>query len=113
VKRLFYAVGAGLCLLLVYGAGSQDAEGKPMNSIMAMADNPRLASAAIAVDQAGGIYSGQLGHWSRVGATPSAPASLWTRPSTGEVFVALANGDLYRLEANWTLTYDSNVFSSQ
>jgi hypothetical protein len=113
VKKVLYIVAATLCLALVYSAGSREAEGKPANPLLAMTDNPRLVSSAIAIDQGGGIYSGQSGHWSRVGATPSAPASLWTRASTGEVFIALTNGDLYRLESNWSLTYDSNVFSSQ
>lgn len=113
MKRVLYVVAVAICLALVYSAASRVAEGKPGTPLLAMADNPRLSSAAIAVDQAGEIYSGQSGHWTRVGATPSTPASLWTRASTGEVFIALANGDLHRLEANWALTYDSNVFSTQ
>ena len=113
MKRILFIISAAVCLALAYSAGSRDAEGKPATPLLSMADNPRLVSSAIALDQAGGIYSGQSGHWSRVGATPSAPAALWTRPSTGEVFIALTNGDLYRLESNWTLTYDSNVFLSQ
>ena len=113
VRRVFYGCAVLLCLALVYHAGAKVAEGKNPNLLLAMTDYPRIPSSAVALDQAGGIYFGNLQHWNRVATTASAPAGLWTRASTGEVFVALANGDLYRLEADWTLTYDSNVFSSQ
>jgi secreted PhoX family phosphatase len=113
VRRLFYAAAAVLFLALAYHVGSKGAEGKATTNLLGMTDNPRIPSSAVAIDQAGVIYFGQSAHWSRVGATPSAPAFLWTRNSTGEIFIALTNGDLYRLEPNWSLTYDSNVFSSQ
>jgi hypothetical protein len=112
-KRFFYVCAGLLCLAFAYHLGAKDAGGKPPNTLLAMTDNPRSASSAIAIDQAGGIYLGSLRHWTRVATTASAPADLWTRSSTGEVFVVLLNGDLFRLEADWTLTYDSNVFSSQ
>jgi hypothetical protein len=113
VRRLFYASAAVLFLVLSYHAGSRAAQGKPTTNLLAMTDNPRVPSSAVAIDQAGGIYFGQSTHWNRVGSTPSAPAALWTRNSTGEIFIVLTNGDLYRLEPNWSLTFDSNVFSSQ
>jgi hypothetical protein len=113
IKRVVYigAVVFGLALACHFGA--RIADSKPTSTLLAMTDNPRIPSSAIAIDQSGAIYSGQLSHWTRVGSTPSAPASLWSRSSTGEVFIALTNGDLFRLESNWTLTFDSNVFSSQ
>src|SRR5580765_6541589 len=99
-KRVLYVFVALLCLALAYHAGAKTAEGRPTNNLLAMTDNPRIPSSAVAIDQAGAIYFGQLKRWSRVAATPSAPASLWTRNSTGEIFITLANGDLYRLEPN-------------
>jgi len=87
------------------------AEGKVGPTLVGMTDNPRSPSSAVAIDQAGGVYSGQLGHWTRVATTAGPPTSIWCRTSTGEVFIALANGNLYRLEADWTLTLDSNVLS--
>jgi len=113
VRRVFYTGVAILCLALAFHLGSGEVGAKPPVNLLAMTDNPRIPSSAVAIDQAGTIYFGQLQHWSRVGSTPSAPASLWTRNSTGEIFIALTNGDTYRLEPNWALTYDSNVFSSQ
>jgi hypothetical protein len=83
-----------------------------------MADYPRLQYAAVAVDEAGGIYFGHLQQWSRVGTTPSAPAAIWSRDSDGGVFIALKNGDLYQLGSpalpvgDWSLSYDSNVFGT-
>ena len=81
------------------------------STLLAMTDNSP-AGGAVAISQDGGIYVGQSKIWTRVGTTPSAPADIWTRPSTGEVFIALANGDTYRLESNRSLTFDSNVFTS-
>jgi len=112
-KRVFFTAAAVLCLAIAYLVGSKDAQGKPPTTLLAMTDNPRVTFSAVAIDQAGGIYFGHLNRWSRVGATPSTPTSIWTRTSSGEIFIALANGDLYRLEPDWALTYDSNVFSSQ
>ena len=112
-KRFSYLFAAFLCLAIAFHLFASKTEGRPAVSLLGMTDNPRMPSSAIAIDQAGGIYSGNLGHWTRVATTPSTPANIWTRTSTGEVFIVLANGDLYRLEANWSLTYDSNVFTSQ
>ena len=86
------------------------------NVLLSMADYPRLQYAAVALDEAGGIYFGHLQQWSRIGTTPGIPAMIWSRSSDGGVFIVLANGDLYQLGSpalpvgNWRLTYDSNVF---
>ena len=109
--KTFFVVCAGLLLLaLAYHLGARNAEGQSASTLLAMTDYPRVENAAVAVDKAGAIYYGHLQQWSRVGTTPSAPVDAWTRNSNGEVFIALENGDLYRLESDWTLTYDSNVF---
>lgn len=83
----------------------------PGQTLLAMTDNPTFGG-AVAISQDGGIYVGQSKIWSRVGATPSTPADIWTRPGTGEIFIAMVNGDLYRFEQNSVLTFDSNVFTS-
>ena len=110
-KRFLYVSVALLCLTVAYQVGARNAEGKVAPTLVGMADNPRTPSSAVAIDQTGGVYSGQLGHWTRVATTAGPPASIWCRTSTGEVFIALTNGNLYRLESDWTLTLDSNVFS--
>jgi hypothetical protein len=79
-------------------------------TLLAMTDNPIVG--AVAISQDGGLYVGQSKIWTRVGSTPSTPTDIWTRPGTGEIFIAMANGDLYRFEQNSTLTFDSNVFTS-
>jgi hypothetical protein len=109
--RSFFLVCSGIFLLaLAYHLGAKSAQGQSPSTLLAMTDYPRAGSSAVALDKAGGIYFGQSRQWSQVGSTPSTPAGIWSRPSTGEVFIPLENGDLYRLEADWTLTYDSNVF---
>lgn len=77
--------------------------------LLAMTDNPH-GGGAVALDSDGGIYSGYARQWNRVGTTPTRPAAIWTRVSTGEIFIALQNGDLYILQPDWTLSFDSNVF---
>ena len=84
----------------------------PSTTIVAMTDYPAVGG-AVAVSTDGEIWVGQLRVWTRVGTTPSAPADIWTRASSGEVFIAMANGDLYRLEADRTLSFDSNVFGAR
>ena len=111
-RRSLYVCAALLCLTMVYQVGAKNAEGKVPPSLLGMTDYPRASGSAVAIDQAGAIYFGQTGHWRRVATTPGPPANIWSRSSTGEVFIVLANGDLYRLEADWTLTPDSNVFTS-
>ncbi|HTM58456.1 MAG TPA: hypothetical protein VL123_08590 [Candidatus Udaeobacter sp.] len=106
---------AGIGLLLVVVASSSgistvSAQGPA--TLIGMADFPPSAGSAIAIDQAGGIYFGHLRQWTKVGTTPSAPASIWSRSSTGEVFISLQNGDLYLVGANGSLTFDNNVFGS-
>jgi hypothetical protein len=109
---LFAIIATSTLLLTASNPGpvAKPPQATPM--LVAMTDNP-FPGGAVAIADDGGIYIGQSKIWTRVGVTPSAPAGCWTRSSTGEVFIALKNGDLYRLEANRTLTYDSNVFTSQ
>src|SRR5882672_2730196 len=83
----------------------------PSPTLLAMTDNP-VQGGAVAVSADGGIWVGQFRVWTRVGTTPSGPADIWSRASTGEVFIAMANGELYRLEPDRTLRFDSNVFTS-
>ena len=118
MPRKFFYVCAGLCMLaLSYHLGARRAEGQGANTILSMTDYPRLQYAAVAVDESGGIYFGHFQQWSRVGTTPGLPAAIWSRDSDGGVFIALRNGDLYQFGSpalpvgDWTLTYDSNVFS--
>ena len=111
VAKKFFYVSAGLLCLAVGFHGTMRAEGQAANGLVAMADYPSVPNAAVAVDQAGRIYFGHLQQWNQVATTPSPPAGIWSRNSSGEVFVALENGDLYRLEPDWTLTFDSNVFA--
>ena len=116
-RKLFYVCAGFLSLAVAFHLGARRAEGQGTNTLLAMADYPRLQYAAVAVDESGGIYFGHLQQWTLVGTTPSAPAAIWSRDSDGGVFVALKNGDLYQLGSpalpvgDWTLTYDSNVFS--
>jgi len=110
LKRFSWIFAGLLCLVLTYQGGVNRAEGRARGVLLAMTDYPSI-NGAVAIDR-GGIYIGQSRNWTRVGATPSAPAGIWTRPSSGEVFIALQNGDLYRLEADRTLSFDSNVFSA-
>jgi len=109
-RRIFYVSAALFVVALVLHEVGGVARGQSASTLLAMTDYPGTGSSAVAVDAAGGIYFGHAGSWSRVGTTPSAPAGIWSRPSTGEVFIPLKNGDLYRLESDWTLTLDSNVF---
>jgi len=109
-KKLFYVCAALLVVALAQLQLGGSAEGQAGNTLLAMTDYPASTSSAVAVDATGGIYFGHARNWTRVGTTPSAPASIWTRPSTGEVFIPPKNGDLYRLESDWSLTFDSNVF---
>jgi hypothetical protein len=110
-KQVLYTFLGLLCLTLICQGGGHFAEGRTRSILLAMTDNPSTGG-AVAIDRDGGIYIGQSKIWTRVGNTPSAPAGIWSRSSTGEVFIALQNGDLYRLEANRTLTLDSNVFTA-
>lgn len=91
--------------------GALQAKPPAVPTILAMTDNP-VFGGAVAISQDGGIYVGVSRIWSRVGTTPSSPADIWTRPGTGEIFIVMANGELYRFEQNSTLTFDSNVFGS-
>jgi len=109
-RKLLHTSMALLIVTLIVHEVSGNAHGQTANVLLAMTDCPTSPSAAVAVDASGGIYLGHARNWTRVGTTPGAPAGIWTRTSTGEVFIALKNGDLYRLESDWTLTFDSNVF---
>jgi hypothetical protein len=100
-------VSLGISLEIV----PDSAQGRPPDTLLAMTNSPFSSASAVAIDAQGGIYVGELRSWRRVGTTPSTPADIWSRAATGEVFIALRNGDLYRLEPDWTLTFDSNVFS--
>lgn len=84
----------------------------PPGPTMVGMTNWPVTHSAIAIDSDGGIYHGQSKQWTLVGTTPSAPASIWSRSSTGTVFILLLNGDLYSLGADWSLTFDSNVLES-
>ncbi|HKQ57271.1 MAG TPA: hypothetical protein VJY35_05345 [Candidatus Eisenbacteria bacterium] len=109
--RAFFYVSVGVFLLaLSYHLGARSAGAQGPLALLAMTDYPQLPWAAVALDKAGGIYFGQNRQWSRIGTTPSVPTTVWTRNSSGEVFVTLENGDLYRLASDWSLIYDSNVF---
>jgi len=110
-KRILYTCLGLLCLTLISLGGGHSAEGRTRGILLAMTDNPSI-NGAVAIDRDGGIYIGQSKVWTRVGTAPSSPAGIWTRPSSGEVFIALQNGDLYRLETSHTLTFDSNVFTA-
>jgi len=115
-KALFFVCVGVVLLVSTFHLGATSATGQGVNVLVSMTDYPRLQYSAVAVDQAGGIYFGHLQQWSRVGTTPGRPVSIWSRPDGG-VLVTLENGDLYRVGSptlpvgDWTLTYDSNVFS--
>ena len=111
LKRILYTCLGLLCVTAVYQGKGHYAEGRTRSTLLAMTDYPAI-NGAVAIDRDGGIYIGQARVWTRAGTTPSVPAGIWTRSSSGEVFIALQNGDLYRLEADRTLSFDSNVFSA-
>ena len=111
-KRFLFVVCTGLLFLsAVHQFAAKSAHAQTASNLLSMTDYPGLGSSAVAVDESGGIYFGHSKQWTRVGTTPGAPASIWSRPSTGEIFVAMKNGDLYQLGSDWTLTLDSNVFA--
>ena len=117
MKKLLYASAAVVLIAIAFHIGAGTASGQAGNTLISMTDYPRLQYSAVAVDAVGGIYFGHLQQWTRVGTTPSRPVEIWSRDSDGGIIIALENGDLYQLGSparpvgDWTLTYDSNVFS--
>ena len=110
-KRFFFICAGLLCLAVAYHVGATSATAKVSGSrLVAMADRPSIGSSAVAVDQSGRIYLGHMGQWTQSGTVPGTPVAMWSRSNTGEVFFVLENGELWRLDANGTLGFDSNVF---
>ena len=113
LRRVVFTCASLLCLVLTLQPWTNRAEGQSAPTLLAMTDYSPIPNAAVAIDADGGIYFGHLQTWSRVATTPSRPATIWSRSSDGEVFIGLQNGDLYRLEPDWSLSYDSNVFGGR
>jgi hypothetical protein len=111
MQRVLYFFIPSLCVCLII-LGQVSVQSAPKgNKLLGMTDWPTAPASAIALDENGGIYRGSFSQWTQIGTTPSAPANIWTRNSTHEVFIVLVNGDVYRLESDYSLTYDSNVFA--
>jgi hypothetical protein len=105
-----FLLAASVAVVHQFVASRVEAQVSP--TLLTMTDDPR-GNGAVALDTDGGIYSGYARQWTRFGTTPSRPAAMWTRVSSGEIFIALQNGDLYVLQADGTLSFDSSVFGGR